>query len=906
MKPGNLTKIRKSVATKLLMVVFSLYLIIAVLVTVGHLFVEYYYQKDNIIDGLVNIQKTFEHPLSFQLWNLDNEALDSTVVGMLEVPDIVGVKIRNEKGELIAVSGIISDSEKIGAVGHHVNLNCLTKEDASVHANQEYQLDVFEHTFPIGYHYKNETKKLGTVSIYSNTTVIFNRLKSQIILLVLNAFIKTFALWVIFLWCSYYILRKPLSKLANATEEINLDNLKTFKVDIGTKEKNELKTLEESINSMTQNLYHSIMAKDDAEKAQRDSEQKFQAIFNQTFQFIGLLDTKGTLLEANDTALNAFQVKQKDVIGKPFWKTVWWDNPPELQEQIHQAVTDAAEGEFVRFEVTHLAPDGTVFNTDFSLKPILDDDGRVSMLIPECRDITPLKEAFQALEQSENNLNITLDSIGDAVIATDAEGKIVRINPVAVELTGWKAGKAIGEQLDEVFNIIDPKTEKKAEDPVSKVIRKGKIITLSNDTVLLSKDGKRRQIADSGAPIRNENGEIVGVVLVFRDVTEEYALQEQLRQSQKMDAIGQLAGGVAHDFNNLLTAIMGNAQLLTMGTERNSEDTSIITDIIKASNRASDLTRQLLDFSRKSPRQNTRVCIEDILEEMMGILSHSIDRRITIKHNFNSSPDTVIGDSSQLQNAFLNIGVNARDAMPDGGTLSFMTRNVKLTQKECNTIPEDIVPGEFIEITVSDTGEGIDPETIKRIFDPFFTTKAPGKGTGLGLASVYGCICSHGGNIKVVSNPGKGTTFTILLPCKQTEVDELRAGNKNKIFKGEGNLLVIDDESFVLHLVEKSLTKLGYNVHCCSDGVEGLEYFRDNFGEIDLVILDMIMPKLSGEDTFTLMKELDSDVKVMILSGFSNDKVIDNMLKNGATGFLPKPFNLSDISKKVAECIGGA
>ncbi|MEI6972034.1 MAG: PAS domain S-box protein, partial [bacterium] len=360
-------------------------------------------------------------------------------------------------------------------------------------------------------------------------------------------------------------------------------------------------------------------------------------------------------------------------------------------------------------------------------------------------DITDRKRAEEAMRRSEEKLAITLDSIGDAVIATDAAGEITRMNPIAAKLTGWIAAEAIGHQFDEVFHIINTESRKAIESPAARILRDGQAGGMISNTAIVSRDGTERIIADSGSPIRDSRGSIVGVVLVFRDVTEQRRMEDRLRQSEKLEAIGQLAGGVAHDFNNQLCGIMGFAELLAEQLTDQTLNCHAV-KILSSARHAAELTRQLLAFGRKGKYLSLPVDTHKVIAEVVDLLCRSVDKRITIKQHLNAMPSTVVADPSQLQNAILNLGLNARDAMPLGGELTFATRVVNFEQAQP---VEGLAAGRYVQISVTDTGVGMNAEVKKRLFEPFFTTKASGKGTGLGLASAYGAVKNHGGTIRV-------------------------------------------------------------------------------------------------------------------------------------------------------------
>ncbi len=451
MKSESAISIRNSISTRLLRIVFSLYLVIAIGVTLTHMVMEYQYQKKNIGHDLVNLQKTFEQGLAVEIWHLNHEELQSTLKGMLEIPAIVGVRIQNESGKSIAIGGIIASGSDIGDVGQHVNLLGLDKEESEFHNIESLTFELFKHEFPILYTYKEETKTLGRATIYSSTSEVFRRVKLGFSLLVVNAFIKTAALWFIFLWFSSVLLRKPLAALTAAANNVSLENLDSFKVDIKTSGRNELKILEESFNSMIGNLHQSIVDRQSSDTKLIESEQKFRAVFNQTFQFIGLLDTSGTLLEANQSALQTWGLKESDVINRPFWETPWWSHSPELQMTLRKAVKDAAQGEFVRFEARHIGPDGSPLYADFSLKPVADAAGKIVMLIPEGRDITERKHFEAALEKSEEKFSKAFRSGPSLIsISTVKEGRFIDINESFAKTTGYSREEVLGKTSKEI------------------------------------------------------------------------------------------------------------------------------------------------------------------------------------------------------------------------------------------------------------------------------------------------------------------------------------------------------------------------------------------------------------------------------------------------------------------------
>jgi PAS domain S-box-containing protein len=417
------------------------------------------------------------------------------------------------------------------------------------------------------------------------------------------------------------------------------------------------------------------------------------------------------------------------------------------------------------------------------------------------------------------------------------------------------------------------------------------------------KNGSTIWVICAGRAIEwDENGSPVRMVGCHVDITRLKEMEEQLRQAEKMNAIGQLAGGVAHDFNNQLAGVLGYADMLA-GRITDEKLLRFVTNIRKGATRAADLTRQLLAFSRKGKHLTVPVDINRTLNEVCSILAHSIDKRIELRLDLQASPATAAGDPNQLQNAFLNLALNARDAMPDGGTLTFETSLIKLNQDYCRIHSFEIPAGPYIKVSISDTGTGMDATTRKRIFEPFFTTKGEGKGTGMGLASVFGTISNHNGAITVYSEPNHGTVFHVYLPFSEKEAHDSIPVDR-PLIHGSARILLVDDEEMVRALGGDMLQELGYSVINCADGEEAVAYYQEHWQEIDLVILDMVMPRRNGRDTFRAMREINPEVKAILSSGYSINGEAQAILSEGVMAFVGKPFEQTHLSSAVAESLG--
>ena len=500
-----------------------------------------------------------------------------------------------------------------------------------------------------------------------------------------------------------------------------------------------------------------------------------------------------------------------------------------------------------------------------------------------------------ALEKSEENLRITLHSIGDGVIVTDKKGRITIINPVAEKLTGWSEKSAVDKLVSDVLIIKDSETGVQifySAESFEEYRNKTKLL---RNKILVSRDGTEKTISESVSLIRNKRNESDGAVIVFRDITEYQKLEDELRQSQKLESIGQLAGGIAHDFNNMLGAIMGSAELLLIHLKKDDQLRNYGETILSASEKAADLTHKLLAFSRKGKIKNEPVDVHKSIEDVITLLQRSIDRSIEIVVSKRAEKTIVMGDNTLIENAILNIGINSRDAMHDGGIIRIITENKLLDAKFCEISPFKLNPGNYIEIRLLDNGSGIPKDIQRKVFEPFFTTKEQGKGTGLGLSAVYGTVKEHSGMIRLDSEPDEGTSFTILLPVIE---DECKCSSENEkySYKGQGIVLIVDDEQLIRESATNLLKNMCYDVLTAENGIEGIDIFLKNKDKISLVILDMIMPKMSGRETFFMLREINPSLTVILSSGYARDNTVQELISAGAAGFIQKPYRSSELA----------
>ncbi len=517
------------------------------------------------------------------------------------------------------------------------------------------------------------------------------------------------------------------------------------------------------------------------------------------------------------------------------------------------------------------------------------------------------------LRQQRELWQTTLASIGDAVIATDIDGKINFINPVAETLTGWTFKEAKGKPLDEIFIIINEHTRQTIENPVTQVLREKKVVELDFETLLIARDGREIPIDDSAAPIKAAKGTIIGVVLAFRDISERKQLIEsdkRLQQSQKMEAIGTLTGGVAHDFNNLLTAILGNTQLALLKIFAEDPVHKHLKEIEEAGKRATVLTRQLLAFSRQQRLERRNANLNETIGEIFQLLKRIIGEDVEVLTKYADNLSMVQIDPAQIEQVIMNLAVNARDAMPGGGQLTLETGNIELDESYSRRYPY-VQPGKYVQITVSDTGSGMDEATQEHIFEPFFTTKEIGKGTGLGLSMAYGIIKQHNGNINVYSEVGHGTIFKIFLPA----VEEIHEQGEKNVVKpilagGKETILIAEDEEILQNLAVDILEGLGYTVLIAKNGKEAVEIYKKNREKIDLLLFDVVMPVLGGADAFEQISATgEQNPPVIFMTGYSSEMVENRLVKQNqfvetvAATVIQKPYTIDGLGRKVREIL---
>jgi PAS domain S-box-containing protein len=628
-----------------------------------------------------------------------------------------------------------------------------------------------------------------------------------------------------------------------------------------------------------------------AEEALRQSEQRFRALVEKSRDGIILIDDRGVMRYATPAARLAFGHDPQELLGKDFFELVHPNDRTVTRKRFARAITHAGEDVQHTFRVP--APDGTERIIEMNACNRLDDPS-VRAVVVNYRDVTDREAAALELARQHGLLEGLFASVPDIVCYKDRELRFLGGNPAFEALMGRPVSGLVGKTCEQV-TTAEWAARIRAIEP--EVLRTGR--NARGKEWVTYPDGRQALLDFAISPLRGDEGRPVGLIITGRDVTEQNQLEEQLRQSHKLEAVGRLAGGIAHDFNNLLTVILGNLELVRYGA--GNEEPELLASTERAAKQAADLTKQMLGFARRQPLRTATLDLNGIVQEAIGLLRRTIDPRITIQLNPAADLHPVAVDPVQIQQVLMNLCLNARDAMPDGGTLTVETANAA----EANAGPDgkQPSPGGYVRVSVSDTGVGMTEDVRAKIFEPFFTTKDVGQGTGLGLAVVYGVARAHGGWVECTSTPGDGSRFDVYLPRGVTS-DELVGGltvSTQAPPRGRGEtILLADDEPLVRALARSALERQGYSVHVAEDGAKAVEVFRRERESIALVILDASMPQMSGQQACEAIRKLAPRTRVLFASGHP---VADLVPGDPTTGFLHKPYTPSTLAMAVHEML---
>ena len=619
-----------------------------------------------------------------------------------------------------------------------------------------------------------------------------------------------------------------------------------------------------------------------------------QGITEGTTDAVFVKDLEGRYLMINSAGARFLGRSIDEVLGKDDVELFIPDVGRAIRERDRVVL---ASGEAQTYEEPATA--AGVTRTYLATKgPYRDPDGQVIGLLGICRDITDRKLAEEEMRQSQQKLHIHFEHTPLAVVEWDLQFRVAAWNPSAERIFGYSRQEAIGKHA----SFIVPQQFRPHVDRVWRQLLDRKGGTRStNDNI--TKSGLTISCEWYNTPLVDDSGSVLGVASLVQDVTERVALEERLRQSQKMEAVGRLAGGVAHDFNNLLTVILGYSQILADGLPPGSRLADSTAQIKSAADRASGITRQLLAFSRKTVLSPRVINLNDVLLNLDSLLRRLIGEDIEVLTVPANELGSVKADPGLIEQVIMNLALNSRDAMPRGGKLTLETANAQLDDTYARG-HQPAEPGRYVMLAVSDTGQGMSPETQARIFEPFYTTKEVGKGTGLGLSMVYGIVKQSGGYIWVYSELDRGTTFKIYLPRVDQPADaagsELRSSS---VQRGTETILLVEDDPQLRQLSSSVLTHCGYKVLVASSPEEGLAVCKANHRDIRLLVTDVVMPRMNGRQLAEQILQFAPDIKVLYISGYTNNAIVHYGVLDAGLWFLPKPFTLSSLVAKVREVL---
>ena len=638
--------------------------------------------------------------------------------------------------------------------------------------------------------------------------------------------------------------------------------------------------------------FRDVTEQKQAMKALQKSEERHRIFFENISDVIFSTDPDFRIINISPSVGRILGYKPEEMIGRPIQDLNVLE--PDSLEKAFSDMMKVLSGKRIPLsQYEFISKDGTKKFGEISATPLI-REGKVVAMVSVARDITERKSIEDALKQSKEKYRIVLEANPDPVVVYDMEGNVTYFNMAFSNVFGWRLEECIGKKMD-VFVPTDAWPET--------TIMINKVLSGENfsgiETRRYTREGNIIPVSISGAIYKDENGNPMGSVINLRDISEQKKLEIQLQQAQKMEAIGTLAGGIAHDFNNLLMGIQGCTSLMSFDIDSNHPNFEYLNRIENYIKNAASLTKQLLGFARSGKYEIKPTDVNDIVNKSSEMFGRT-KKEITIHKKCQSDIWTVEVDQSQIEQVLLNLYVNAWQAMSGTGELYLQTENIILNDNVVK--PYGVNSGRYVKISVTDTGVGIDETIQHRIFDPFFTTKEVSRGTGLGLASAYGIIKSHGGIINANSKKGEGATFNIFLPASEKKIVKEKMIQK-EILRGSETVLLVDDEDMILDIGRDLLEKLGYEVLTAKSGIEALEIYRTKQKKIDIVILDMVMPKMGGGDTYEKLRDIDSAVKVLLSSGYSIDGQASKILSRGCDGFIQKPFDIKSLSLEIRKIL---
>ncbi|MBI4775884.1 MAG: PAS domain S-box protein [Deltaproteobacteria bacterium] len=646
-----------------------------------------------------------------------------------------------------------------------------------------------------------------------------------------------------------------------------------------------------------------------AEAALKESEEKYRLLIENSGDIVYALgpDFRHTYVSPVVERLTGYTAEEatRQTIDEIFTPSSAEILRTAYRRRIREEATGIHRDDVERWELEHKHKDGSTVWGEVSVKPIRDAAGRFAGLQGVTRDITARKQAERALLESEEKYRLVAYATSDIIFEFRLEdGVYTYISPNCEQILGYTAEELSSSSFFMKRHMVRPEDLEEIKKTYVAAL-KGPDRQLTYEFRVRCKNGDVKHLLESCMFIRDADGKVTTMIGSYKDVTEKKRMEAQLRQAQKMQAIGTLAGGIAHDFNNILAAIMGYTELALIHLQEDHPARKKLGQVLKSGERAKSLVHQILSFSRQTDQERRPLELGPIVKEALKLLRASLPSTIEIKRHVTTNPAVVLADPTQIHQLIMNLCTNAAHAMRrNGGVLEISLERAELDERSAGQYA-DLGSGTYQRLTVSDTGHGMDQKTLERIFEPFFTTKAPGEGTGMGLAVVHGIVKSHEGAIAVYSEPGVGSTFRVYLPEIQMEAKKEPSADVETAPEGGERILFVDDEHLLVDIGRQTLERLGYRVTGLTSATEALDLFRKAPDEFDLVITDQTMPNVTGIHLATEMLMVRPDMPIILCTGFSHDATSEKALACGIKRFLMKPVTAREVAKVVREVLDG-
>ncbi len=862
----------RRLSIRLAVLIIGCSILIALLASGIQLYFEYRRDIEAMYANLDFVEKSYLPAIATSSYLMDNEQLMIQLKGVLQIQGIEFLEV-SEKRNNAPFRLVLGNPEVSQAI------------------TQEYELIYKKATDP--------EITVGTILIKASLAETYHRLRQRAIIILLTNGAGLLLVALSILMILEFTVARHLGKMTGYTDQLNIDKLdlelalnrkpgKIFRPD-------ELDNLVNTINDLRIRLKQDIAARKQAQESLRQSEVNYRSIFNSVNDAIAIHDmATGEFLDVNKKYCELFAYT-RDEVCKRTVEDMGPGEPPYTQADALERINRAAEGDPQLFEWMAKDSRGNLFWIEVNLKrATLEGQDRLLAVV---RDITERKQAEEKLRRSEAKFRDLVENINDVIYSTDQNGEIVYISPSIKSVVGYDPSEIIGSNFTK---YIHPDDLAYVTERFSRILS-GEL--KPGEYRILAKSGEYHWIRASSKPLY-EGNKILGLTGMFTDITEQKRLESELVQSRKIETVGTLAGGIAHDFNNILSAIIGYTELALSKAETNTKLYKDLQEVFHAGERAKDLVKQILLFSRQSEFERKPVLVKLVAKEALKFLRASLPTTIQISQSIRSE-SLVMADPTQMHQVLLNLCTNAEHAMQEkGGVLEVKLVDVDLDENFTADHPE-LNSGTHLELTVSDTGQGMPPHILERIFDPFFTTKEKGRGTGMGLAVVHGIVGSFGGKILVSSEPGQGSTFKIYLPVVKSRLEPV-AETEETLSTGTERILFIDDETDLVNIGKRSLESLGYEVTTQTSSFEALELFKSKPEYFDLVITDMTMPHITGDILAVQLMKIRADIPVVICTGYSqkiNDK---KARKIGIKAFAYKPIVRKDLAKIVRKVLNEA